>query len=80
MKQALTLCQSATFAAVRLPNLNEVAKRLDALNDLHANLTQKLRELHADTSLQTLTQIKWHDFKSQVVKLRFEMENFKQIF
>lgn len=67
-------------APTRQLNLPEINRQLESLNGQHAEIIEKFRLLHGDIDIQAAAQLKWHDFENQVVKLRFEIESFKQTF
>lgn len=81
MEQSLPFCLFPNLAATQNSSLTEIAKRLNALCGQHAVLTEKLRDLQSDALLlQPVAQVGWQDLKKEVVNLRFEVENFNQIF
>jgi len=59
-------------------NSTEAYKRLADLLGQHAALAARLRDLHQ--SANDIDNTDWMDLENEVVKMRFEIETFKQYF
>ena len=60
---------------------HEAVERLEILFDQHAQVAEQLRELHGElATVQAVEESHWSNLESQVARLRYEIENFKQTF